>query len=192
MLDAESAPRKTRQAVKRNCFAIIERLWAMRASLPRGAKPLGRIDEAIAAIAGLVKDQRTIPAALREAGNMATNPWLEFAIDSYFAEKRMFAITYLTAVLEMRFDQEREWVANVGGRLSDTERGLISMLDNWLNEKIMFISAESTQSVADIAPNERGEKILKELESLSLKQQEAIGKLRSALISQTTDPPENA
>lgn len=180
-LDSEKRSSK-RTVLQKKCFAIIERLWTRRAMLPDGAKPLGRIDEALTALIAVRADHTRTPHMIHRASAEIQNPWIKFAQESYSADHRMFSIAFLTGVLENEFGFEQSWLKNHQSKLSKSEQKLIRLLDDWLASKInWFVTLDSQKTITSFPPKDRNALVLAELEKSVQLQVEAVGRLKKAL-----------
>jgi hypothetical protein len=182
ILAAEAATSTAaKRAAQRRCCHLIQRLWAARANLPANARPLGRLDEAIAALRAMRSDQVKFPMMVERTADQMKNPWLTFARDSYVADKKMACVAFLAGVLTARFGDEKHWLDEHSKHLSKQEKNMIESLDGWLNTGIDWLSRTERRSVASLPAAKRTQIILKELEDSIEKQRQAYQQLKKNL-----------
>jgi len=170
-----------RRAAQARCRDIILRLWAERGDLPARARPLGRLDEAMAALQAMRADQTEFPMMVERRADQTKNPWLVFARDSYAADKRMACIAFLAGVLAARFGDAKRWLDEHSEHLSKQERNMLRSLDGWLHTDIDWLTLTQRSSVASLAPAKRTQVILRELEASLRKQRQAYQQLKKNL-----------
>lgn len=176
-----------RKKLEASCFALIERLWKNRGSLPRGARPLGRIEEQLDAIETMMADMVTTPLAYRHRAKGTTDPWLTFAIASHAIDRRMAAIALLTSFLNTDVGREKRWVVENSTRITKKERELIESLDRWLHNRHSLFTTSNAKSVSELEPPERIDTILEELKKALQAQQTAYNALKESLRPSRTD-----
>lgn len=176
---------KQRSSAQKKCCELILKIWEQRHTLPYGAKPLGRIEEALKTLVAMQSQQDGMARFFTSESPPGDNAWFDFAEKTYETEWRLMRISFLTGLIESDFGTEKQWVDEHGDALSEDERKLIDALDSWLNLKSHFFATADDRSVGDLPPAERTNLVLKELDSLSKKQRRAFLDLKKRLSEHT-------
>jgi len=171
-------PKERKKAQERCCQTILK-LWEHRVSLPDGARPLSNIEGVLRAIKSL-RGEKTpwLMLSAEQAGKIGGR-WMEFSKAVEEKSVRICRIAALTAIAESAFGKEKRWVREQGEMLSKEEREIIEFLDGWLSEKIKWQTSKEQDSIADLEPSERTNKVIKEIHASIKQLEEAFELLRS-------------
>ncbi len=168
-------PKERKKAQERCCQTILK-LWEHRTSLPDGARPLSNFEGVLKAIKSLRGEKTPWLVLSAEQAGKIGGCWMEFAKAVEEKGVRICRIAALTAIAERAFGKEKRWVREQGEMLSKEEREIIEFLDGWLSEKIKWQTNKEQDSISDLEPSERTNKVIKEIHA-SIKQIEGAFEL---------------
>ena len=167
--------------VRQKCCEMILTIWRHRSGLPGGVRPTGRLEEAIEALRAMRSEVVEHSWVASHQSEQVKSPWLAFACDAYGHERRGYMIAYLAGVLESKFSNEKTWLEQHEGQLSDEERDFIRLLDECLNGGPLRMFVAECDSIEAMEDGARSKKLVGEIEKAIHEQEEALIRLKERL-----------
>jgi hypothetical protein len=174
---------KRRHVLQKECQDAILKLWEHRNAIPGEAKPLGNLQDALAIIQALVKDEND-PFHWRQY-KYEENDWGEFIHAINTAMEDIVHISICASISDDLFKKEKEWLAHLEF-LSPEERKILEYLDVLLNKidsgiRFKIVVHGEDDGKPEPEPINKFNQIANRLQFLINKQQEALEKLKKSL-----------